>query len=125
MTDAHADVAGREHEILTALGIHWRPSARKHINCPFPDHEDKHPSWRWDDDKRRWFCTCGDGSIFDAVIRKRGGDFKSAAAWARDVLLSPVINERPQQVTSTTMNNSVAQGNSSVNIHNAYPHECA
>jgi hypothetical protein len=86
MQDAHDWVRGRELDVLHALGIQWTPGARRHIRCPFPDHDDKNPSWRWDSTSARWFCTCGDGSCFDAVTRMRGGDFKDAIQFAREVL---------------------------------------
>ena len=39
-------VKERENDILSALGIQW--SGKQHIRCPYPDHTDDHPSWRWD-----------------------------------------------------------------------------
>jgi hypothetical protein len=41
-------VHGREGDVLDALGIAWR-NGRRHIQCPYPDHTDKDPSWRWDE----------------------------------------------------------------------------
>jgi hypothetical protein len=49
-------VRGHETEILSKLGIEWRGKAS--IHCPYPDHPDKNPSWRWDDVKNCAFCTC-------------------------------------------------------------------
>jgi hypothetical protein len=46
--DIRAAMKGRETNLLDALGILWR-SARLHINCPFPDHPDRNPSWRFDE----------------------------------------------------------------------------
>jgi len=85
--DIKAEIAGRETEILTALGIPWPPPGRqRHINCPFPDHDDKHPSWRWDDRETRWHCTCGSGDVLDAAQRMgKASDFPGAADYARDV----------------------------------------
>lgn len=83
--DIHLEIAGREPAILQALGI-LLPAHRRHIRCPFPDHEDQHPSWRWDAGPVRWFCTCGNGTIIDAVMRIRGLDFASAVAWIREQL---------------------------------------
>jgi phage/plasmid primase-like uncharacterized protein len=82
---ASEEFAGEELQILSRLGIVWRPGARKHINCPFPDHEDKRPSWRWDDDKRRWLCTCGHrhGDVLDAVTRMLGCSLPQAKDFAR------------------------------------------
>ena len=43
-TDIRAAIKGRETDLLDALGIPWR-DARPRINCPYPDHPDKDPSW--------------------------------------------------------------------------------
>src|SRR5689334_8198950 len=59
-TDAIVDAAkGRETDLLDALGIPWR-SGKPHISCPYPEHLDEHPSWRWDKSKARAYCTCID-----------------------------------------------------------------
>ena len=71
-------VVGRENEILAALGIRWTGGSQ-HINCPYPDHADNHPSWRWDAAKRRAFCTCTkSGSIFDVVCKMKEVSFEAA-----------------------------------------------
>ncbi len=49
-------ISDHEAEILSKLGIEWH--GKGHIHCPYPDHPDKDPSWRWDDCKKRAFCTC-------------------------------------------------------------------
>jgi Virulence-associated protein E len=92
--DAHKVVAGRQESILAALGIKWPPAHGTHINCPFADHVDKDPSWRWDRQKERWFCTCTPqgGSVFDAVMRMRGCTFQEASEFAAEVL-----GEKPRQ----------------------------
>ena len=43
-------VRGRETEVLQALNIPWGDGAM-HLTCPYPDHADEHPSWRWDGKK--------------------------------------------------------------------------
>ena len=68
---AREEFAGEELEILARLDI-WNADNRRHRTCPFPDHEDKNPSWRWDSGKSRWFCTCGHGDVIDAIARKLG-----------------------------------------------------
>ena len=71
-------VVGRENGILAALGICWTGRSQ-HINCPYPDHADNHPSWRWDATKRRAFCTCTKpGSIFDVVCKMKEVSFEAA-----------------------------------------------
>ena len=61
-------VRGRETDILDALGIDWR-RGRPHIHCPYRDHTDNDPSWRWDERRSRALCTCiaGSDSILDVV----------------------------------------------------------
>jgi hypothetical protein len=70
-------VDGHETEILGKLGIEWH--GKGHIHCPYPDHPDKDPSWRWDERKKRAFCTCMVGpkshSIFDVAAKILGLDF--------------------------------------------------
>lgn len=48
---------GRETEILDKVGIPFR-NGRPHINCPYPDHLDRDPSWRWDESRSIAYCTC-------------------------------------------------------------------
>jgi hypothetical protein len=81
-------LSGKETTILAALGIRLPPRAGDHIKCPFPYHDDKKPSWRWDQNKARFFCTCdpSSGSIIDVVIAMRGGDFASASQWCRELV---------------------------------------
>ena len=75
-----ADLAGRELDILRWIGIAWPPARRQmHIHCPFPGHDDKNPSWRWDGRKKAWFCSqCGGGDILHAVERMKGLSFAEA-----------------------------------------------
>jgi hypothetical protein len=83
-------LAGRENELVAALGI--TPTHRRHIRCPLPSHNDLNPSWRWIERRGRWYCTCGSGDIFDLVIAMgRAHDFSSALRFVREVLgLSPI-----------------------------------
>jgi hypothetical protein len=80
-----AAVKGRETELLDALGILWR-AGRPHINCPYPDHSDKNPSWRWDEHKRCAICTCGSDSILKVLIKVEGISFEAAKIRAAEVL---------------------------------------
>ena len=83
----HEEIRGRELEIITALGIKWPArNHATHINCPFPDHDDADPSWRWDPRKEHWYCSCDSGSAVDAVMRMHGCDFNAAAKWCRATL---------------------------------------
>ena len=89
MRDAHGEIAGRETEALDALGIAWRKAATGSVKmrCPFPDHEDKNPSWRWDAKGRHWLCTCGTGTVFDAAIRMgKAKDWRASVSWVRGAL---------------------------------------
>jgi hypothetical protein len=77
---------GQEIDLLRRLGVNWPPSdAAKHINCPFPGHDDRNPSWRWDERERRWFCTCGGGDVIDAVRNMLGGSLGDACDYIRSV----------------------------------------
>lgn len=78
-----AAVRGRETDVLRAIGIGW-PGRGDHIHCPFPGHPDKNPSWRWAED--HWFCTCGNGSIFDAVMRIESVDFEAAKVRVAEII---------------------------------------
>ena len=85
----HAEVRGREEELLRLLGIDPAPPrGATHRRCPFPDHADERPSWRWDVRRRRWYCTCAEkgGTAIDAVMRVEGLGFAAAAARARQLL---------------------------------------
>jgi hypothetical protein len=72
-------VKGREPEILRRLEIGWE-GGNPHIHCPYPSHGDKNPSWRWDEQKARAFCTCIEKShsIFDVVMAVKGIEFAAA-----------------------------------------------
>jgi hypothetical protein len=84
-----AAVKGRESDILDALGIAWRNS-RPHISCPYPDHDDHDPSWRFDTRTGRALCTCitdrkSDG-IFDVVMKLKRLDFDAAKIYVAETL---------------------------------------
>jgi phage/plasmid-associated DNA primase len=75
--DAERLVRGHAEEILGKLGVQW-PGRSTHIQCPLGIHPDNNPSWRWDKSCDRYFCTCGNGSIFDVVMRICRVDFDRA-----------------------------------------------
>jgi hypothetical protein len=83
--DIRVAIKGRETNLLDALGILWR-SARLHINCPFPDHPDRNPSWRFDERTGRAICTCGSHSIFDILMKIEGLTFDEAKIRAAEIL---------------------------------------
>ena len=74
-----AAVKGREPDVLRGLDIAWQ-DGKPHIRCPYPPHADENPSWRWDEQKARAFCTCitKSHSIFDVVMAIKGIDFEAA-----------------------------------------------
>jgi hypothetical protein len=80
-------VKGREITVLGALGIAWQKGA-PHICCPYPDHADRNPSWRWDERKARALCTCIERphSIFDVVMQIEGLEFASAKLRIAEIL---------------------------------------
>jgi hypothetical protein len=85
----HEAVKGRETEVLAALGIAWQ-GGTQHIACPYPDHADQNPSWRWDERKAKAFCTCitqrGGHSILEIVKRVEGIDFEAAKLRVAEIL---------------------------------------
>jgi hypothetical protein len=74
-------VAGRETDVLDALGIDWR-AGRPHIQCPYSDHADNDPSWRWDERRAHAICTCLTNghadSIFDVLGKVERIEFEQA-----------------------------------------------
>jgi Toprim domain len=82
-------IRGQETAVLRALGITWEDGAR-HVSCPYPDHADEHPSWRWDARQARAFCTCimqrGGHSILEIVKRVEGIEFDAAKLRVAEIL---------------------------------------
>jgi hypothetical protein len=82
-------VRGRETEVLEALRIPWQGGSR-HITCPYRDHSDENPSWRWDGRKARAFCTCieqrGGHSILNIVMRVERIEFEAAKLRVAEIL---------------------------------------
>jgi hypothetical protein len=89
-------VAGREAEVLSALGIAWNGSSQ-HINCPYPTHADVNPSWRWDAASRCAFCTCTKSdSIFDVVCKVRAVGFNAAKIIVAEIIGRHDLIRRPK-----------------------------
>ena len=89
-------IKGREINLLEKLGIHWK-DGRPHIACPYPEHADNNPSWRWDQRKARAYCTCiaGSHSILDVLMKIEGMGFDKAKVRASELLeRSDLIKER-------------------------------
>ena len=84
-SEVKAAVEGRETEVLEELGIPWQ-DGQPCIQCPFPDHPDANPSWRWDQDKGRAFCTCESQDIFGIVAKVEGLDFGAAKLRVTEIL---------------------------------------
>ena len=80
-------VKGRESEVLQAVGIPWDDGAG-HIKCPYPDHADDNPSWRWHERRAKAYCTCSERSqsIFDVVGRCENIDFEAAKLRVAEIL---------------------------------------
>jgi hypothetical protein len=106
-------VKNRETEILNALGIPWSGGST-HINCPYPDHPDREPSWRWDDKRKVAFCTCigsrpGENkghSIFGVVATMEGFDRGTAKMRVAEIIGRPdlivTINGQKYQRTDAS-----------------------
>jgi putative DNA primase/helicase len=86
----YAAVKGKEGEILDGMGVAWR-AGHPHVRCPYPDHADSDPSWRFDAAKGRAFCTCIDGyhGIFDIMDKVLGLDFEAAKIRAAELIGRP------------------------------------
>jgi hypothetical protein len=84
---ARSAVEGHEIEILVRLGVNWR-AGRPHITCPFLGHDDRHPSWRWDEVKFRAFCSCTPRGedIFGVIEKIKGLDFEGAKIFALEAI---------------------------------------
>src|SRR5262245_37387875 len=86
---ARAAVKGHETDVLDALNIPWR-TGHPHIRCPYPDHDDSDPSWRWDERRARAFCTCTQGGhadgIFDVIGKAQRLNFEQAKIRAAELL---------------------------------------
>ena len=81
-----AAVRGREIEVLDGLGILWR-EARPHLRCPYPEHADEDPSWRWEEKRAKARCTCTRGdSIFDVVMKVEALTFEAAKLRVAEIL---------------------------------------
>src|SRR5215472_14341281 len=83
----HKAMSGHEVEILAGVGIEWASGSKQHIECPYPDHDDENPSWRWDEKEARAFCTCSKGvKIIGVVMKKEGLDYPSAKLRIAEIL---------------------------------------
>ena len=92
--DIRSALAGRETELLDALNIPWR-GGKPHIPCPYRAHADDHPSWRWDERKRKAFCTCGARDVLGVLMGVEGTDVDAAKIRAAELLKRPdLIRER-------------------------------
>jgi hypothetical protein len=97
--DIRAAVKGCEPDVLDAIVKGWR-AGRPHIRCPYPDHTDNRPSWRWDQRKARAYCTCiaGSHSILDVLMKVEGVKFDQAKIRAAELLKrSDLIKEHRGQ----------------------------
>src|SRR4051794_28263247 len=84
--DIKRAVSGRELSVLNALGIRWPQDRKTHIDCPYPEHGGT-SDWRWDDKKRKAFCTCSKGGgIFDVVAKCDGLDFEAAKIRVAEII---------------------------------------
>ena len=93
--DILAAIKGHEPDVLDALNIRWR-DGKPHVTCPYRDHDDNNPSWRWDDRKKRACCSCTpSASILDVVMKVEGIDLAQAKVRTAELLnRSDLIRER-------------------------------
>ncbi len=85
-------VRGHEQAVLHAVEIDWSAS-RSHIRCPYPGHDDKNPSWRWDAQQCVAYCICigrnggpNAHSIFDIVMAVGGLDFEASKLRVAEII---------------------------------------
>lgn len=67
--------------LFTALGIST-DGRGQHICCPLPSHDDRNPSFRWDNKRQAWFCSCGGGDVIALIQGIIGVSFPEALKWA-------------------------------------------
>ena len=85
-TEIRTAIKDRETQVLDALAIPWR-DGRPHITCPYRDHHDEDPSWRWDHKASKARCTCSNGDdIFDVLMRIEQLDFDAAKVRAAELI---------------------------------------
>lgn len=84
---------GREVDLLRHLGVDWPQRGRDHIHCLFPGHDDRNPSWRWDAQDARYYCTCEPqgGDVLDVAQRMLGCALPEALAH----IAGAFLGERP------------------------------
>lgn len=96
VTETRQLATGREQDILDALGID-RHRTNQHITCPLPAHDDKDPSFRFDLNKGKYFCTCGDGDLIDIVRQVHGVDVIHACNWIRERIGVELVGVRREE----------------------------
>jgi hypothetical protein len=59
-----------------------------HISCPYAEHADENPSWRWDERRARAHCSCIERghSIFDVLMQVEAIDFEAAKLRVAEIL---------------------------------------
>src|SRR5262245_35237951 len=76
---------GRETELIDVLGIAWR-SGQPHIHCPYTEHTDANPSWRWDEPHARAHCSCGAQDALGVARKVLGLDFEATKVRVAELL---------------------------------------
>ena len=103
--------------ILAAIGA--KPQVgKRHQRCPFPDHEDSNPSFRYDPDSGRVFCTCLEkqgASLTDALMKARGlADFIAAVREIEAITGEQIFDDGPTQKQSKPGEQPDAEGSDDV-----------
>jgi hypothetical protein len=97
--DIKAAVQGHEMTVLGALRIAYGVTLNgRHIRCPYPTHDDRNPSWRWNERDAKAHCTCDPShDIFDVVQKMEGCDFEEAKLYiARAISRHDLIRHTPE-----------------------------
>jgi hypothetical protein len=95
-------IQGRESEIVDALGIIWRTRAT-HVCCPLDAHPDNNPSFRWDENDSRYYCSCGSGSALDLITKVEKIDFEHAKIRAAEFLERRDLIKDPSSPAGLTL----------------------
>ena len=103
--------------ILAAIGANSQVGKR-HQCCPFPDHEDSNPSFRYDPDSGLVFCTCLEkqgASLTDALMKARGlADFNAAVRAIEAITGEQIFDDGPPQKQSKPGEQPDAEGSDDV-----------
>ena len=105
-------VSGCETDVLKALGILCNGRS-SHIACPYPNHPDYEPSWRWDHKRMVAFCSCigtrsgekNGHNIFDVIAAEEGLSFAATKVRVVEIIgrLDLIIDSKGRKYHRTDL----------------------